>query len=366
MFPDDPAAQSALDTSVWWKVVKPFTFESDNSTVTTVITRMKSFHDVAKRILEDAQLTVVCRRYLNGDPLPWEGANLRHGALIFEIVDKSAWRTGTSFGGNLLTGLERMFTTIGSDGLTEGVDYVQNPNFPSEYYDPSYSGTRPEAPWIIFEQGRFTGIESSEFVYYPATDVRMVVGGHSAPYVNEGISAGIQAAGDMVAAMIGVPPLGGVAEALLRPLFTDVFFAFMTTEIPGRAQELGDHYWELMCEGADRAYTLAALIALRVGMWDTRERFSDTLKVADACPYRVGEVGYGDFFLGDRVGVNVPGMPPEIVMVERVMKLGYEWDVNGPSGWQIGIGRPEPKDPILRLFQEVRELASGLSALGLL
>jgi hypothetical protein len=372
MLPDDPmdpAMWFNFDQSTWRNVVKPFDIESDNSNVTTVFSRFKSFHDVAKRVLEDAQLTIVCRRYLDGDDLPWAGADLRHGCLVWEIVDNSGWKTETSFGGNLLTGLERAYVNIASDGLTEGIDIITgDPTFPDEYYIPGWQGTRPSAPWVVFEEGMYTGIESSEFIYYEATDTRFVVGGHSAPGVNEGISAAINMIGDLIAMMIGVPPVGGAADAVLRPLYTDVVAAFMTWGDLQRIADLGAfHYYEGWADGADRAYTLAAIIALRAKMWATRDHVAHTIKVSDAAPYYIGDQGQGHFWLGSRVATSILGWPvPHTLFVERVGEISYSWDENGPSGWQISIGYREPEDPMMKAFELIQELASGLQELGVL
>ncbi|MGW6624199.1 Gp37-like protein [Nocardia sp. NPDC055002] len=368
MLPDDPAEQNGLDQSRWRNVVKPFSFGEDNSNVTTVFSRFKSFHDVAKRVVEDAQLTIEVRRWLTGDPAPWPGANIRHGCLVWEIVDNSGWKTQTSFGGNLLTGLERAFITIASDGLTEGIDIIHgDPTFPDEYYIPGWQGTRPSAPWVIYEEGIYTGIESSEFIYYEATDTRFVTGGHSAPGVNEGISAAVNLIGDLIAAALFVPPAGGTLDALLRPLYTDVVAAFMNWGDSGRAQALGAfHYYEGWAEGADRAYTLAALIALRAKMWSTRAHTAHTIKVADAAPYRIGAPGYGHVWIGSRVGTSVLGYPePNTVFVDRVQSIEYSWGPDGPSGWQMSIGYREPEDPVQKAFELIQELTSGLSELGL-
>lgn len=179
----------------WRNIVKPFGFFSDNSNLTIVFSRFKTFHDVAKRTLEDAQLTIECRRYLKGeDPHPFVGTGmvgdllakipLRHGCLVWDIVDNSEWGTETAFGGSLLTGLIRAVVSIASDGSTEGVDiFTGDPTYPGEYYNPWFLGTSPRAPWVVFEEGAFTGIKSSEFVYYEATDTSFVTGGASMPGV---------------------------------------------------------------------------------------------------------------------------------------------------------------------------------------
>lgn len=396
----------------WRQIVKPFPLLGDNSNLTVVFSRFKPFYDVAKMVLEDAQLSLTCRRYIKDeDPHPFSDLTgemgigivedlaslvpLRNGCLVWDIVDRSGWGTETAFGGSLLTGLVRAAVTIGSDGLTEGIDvFDSGATFPGDYYVPDRRGTRPEAPWVVFEEGRFTGIESSEFVYYEATDTSVVLGGHSMPGVNEAISTGINMAGDYLTSIINsmlatlssapgaamdLPPLGGVMDAVAKVFYEDVIAAFMEfpslraigTKLPIAGLEnvstgLGDfHYYEGWAEGADRAFTVAALAAARGKFWQTRARTAHTIKVSDAAPYYVGDNGQGDFWLGDRVAVSVFGYPtPDTLFVERVNKIKYKWDINGPSGWTFEIGRREPADPAIKAFEKIRDINSAVSQLG--
>lgn len=152
----------------WRNIVKPFPLLSDNSNLTIVFSRFKTWHDVAAPVLKDAQLTVYCRRYLHGeDPHPFseltgailgldvvedlfEKIPLRHGCLVWDIQDKSGWGTGTAFGGSLLVGFLRAAVSIASDGNTESVDvFTGDPTSPSEYYNPWFMGTNPKMPWIV-------------------------------------------------------------------------------------------------------------------------------------------------------------------------------------------------------------------------
>jgi hypothetical protein len=204
----------------WRQIVKPFPLFGDNSNLTVVFSRFKSFYDVAKSVLDDAQLSMQCRRYLKDeDPHPFSDLMgeldngviedlftlipLRHGCLVWDIQDRSGWGTETAFGGSLLTGLLRAAVSISSDGTTEGVDvFTGDPTYPGQYYTPGMFGTNPRAPWVVFEEGRFTGVESSEFIYYEATDTSVVLGGKSMPGVNEAISTGINMAGDYLTSII--------------------------------------------------------------------------------------------------------------------------------------------------------------------
>ncbi|MBM4592051.1 phage tail protein [Rhodococcus hoagii] len=369
MLPDDPGDLhfwGDLDTSRWAIVCKPFPFLEDHSNTAFVYSRFKSWYDLAKPKLDDAQLTLDVRRWLEGDPLPWDGAKVRHGALVVDIVDNSGWKQQTSFFGNLLTGLERAFVSIGDDGMTEGINLIEgDASYPNEYYEPGWRGTRPEAPWVIFEESPYTGIESSEFTYYPAGPTQWIVGGHSAPGVNEGISAAVIGIGGFIGSLFGQAQIGPAIDAVAKPLYSDVVAAFQVHRDGSRENQFGDfHPKEGWADGADRAYTLAALVALRAYKFKTRERVACTLKVSDAVPYRVGTNGQGDMWIGTRVGVSVLGQPAHEVYVEQISGLEWEWDANGPSGWRIEVGSREPSDPMMNAFNMLRDLASGFQELG--
>lgn len=182
-----------------------------------------------------------------------------------------------------------------------------------------------------------------------------------------------------VGGAIDLPPLGGVMDSVAQILYEDTILAF--SEFPSlRASavplpisgledgttSLGDfHYYEGWADGADKAFTIAALAAARSKFWETRARTAHTLKISDASPYYIGDVGFGDFWLGDRVATSVLGTPiSHQLFVERVNKITYKWDTNGPSGWTLEVGIREPKNPALKLFQKVRDINGAISQLG--
>ncbi|MBM4707941.1 phage tail protein [Rhodococcus hoagii] len=370
--PDDPLDPSHwvnLDQKNWTMMVKPSKYAGDTSLRAIVHSRFKNMHEVSKKIVADAQLSWECRRWLEGDPEPWPGAKVRHGTLIFDLVDKSGFTTGTSFGGSLFDGLIRELVNIGPDGdkgFVEGIDIINDPTMPPEYSQPGFQGTLPVAPWVIYRDNVRSGIQSSQFTYRPPTDVSVVAGGHSMAGVNELMSAAIQMAGDLTATIPFAPPLGGVADAFLKPLYTDTIAAFGKWNNNARAQKLGSsHYKEKFAEGGDRAYSLAWLLAMRSGMWDTREQTAHEVTVADGAPYRIGQQGYGHFYKGDRIGTTVMGMEPGRVFVDRVSKVQLSWDRNTAPIWQITIGQREIQDPAVKAMELIQGLLSNVQDLGL-
>lgn len=373
MLPDNPLDLSKwfnFNQSTWSMVVKP-DVTPDRSVSAVVHSRFKDMHEVSKSVAEDAQLTWECRRYLEGDEPPWPGANLRHGCLVWDLVDKSGWNTGTSFGGNIFSGLVHAVTDMWMDQhrkeMNDSLVTLPDPNFPAESTRPGWKGSTPAMPGVIYREGEHSGIQSSEFSWRPATDVRVVAGGHSMPGVNELISAAVQMVGDLTAMIPGVPPLGGVADAILKPLYTDTVMAFGTWKDPVRARRLGwSHYHEKWADGADAAYTLAWLMAMRKGMWETRECTTHSLVVADGAQgWRVGQNGKGHFYIGDRIG-STPGAPfkPGQVFVDRVSELTLSWSREESPTWHIVIGAREPEDPLVKAFERLQDVFGMLRDLG--
>ena len=368
MLPDNPlnpADWGDLDQSAWSQVVKP-DLTPDTSVGAIVTSRFKTMHEVSRKIVADAQLSWEARRYLSGDEPPWPGADLRHGTLVWDLVDKSGWNTGTSFGGSLLTGLVRAVTAIADNGIDQQLNTLPDPNIPAAYSVPGNLQASPSMPGVIYIEGEHTGVQASTYSFKPATDVGVVSGGHSMPGTNEGIRAAIQAAGDLTAMIPGVPPLGGVADSIISPLFMDVFLAFGKWKSTSRAQRLGwSHYHERFQEGADRAYTLAWLLAQRAGMWDSREKHAVTLTVADGAPWRIGQNGKGHFFLGDRVGFSLRApMVAGRIIVERVTELTLAWDRDSMPTWEITVGQRDQEDPALKAIEALQDFLGILQDLG--
>lgn len=145
-----------------------------------------SWFDVAAPILEDAELQIWTRRWLNGDPEPWPGAgtNFRQGTLFVDIVDKSGFRRGTSIGGNLLTGLTRTIASVLSNNVEDSYDMITGATIDETGYRlPGFLGTLPEHPYVVYRDGDITGIQTSEFSRSPGGPGRITVGGQSMPGV---------------------------------------------------------------------------------------------------------------------------------------------------------------------------------------
>lgn len=367
--PLDPASWvNGLTPWNWSKVVQPGSFLLDDSQWAVMSSRFKTWHDMAKPILEDAGLMVVTRRWLKGDPDPWPGAIMRNGQLIIDIVDKSGVYEQTALGGTILGGMWRTVTKIGDNFVDEVVESVVNPQVPAEYTLSKWLGTAPAQPWVVYRDGDITGVKASSYVHAPATAIQFNGGGKSAPGVNEAIEMTVKIIGDIISTLFfGLVGLGSVANTALAPLYKDVILAFYSFKHVLRAMQLGwDTYFEIFITEGGTGYTLSAVMAIRAAVYKTRQRESVKADIADGAPYLVGDRGQGHFFLGDRIGIAPRGLPNGRVIVEQVSELTYSAE-RGHSHWKINIGdREEKESPWDKSLRQIQDIFGTLHEMGVM
>lgn len=380
--PDDPMDLESwvegFDVSTWQIVANPISFlDAMNSGVLwgMPIIRMKYWHDAFQAMIADAELSVQCDRWLEGDDEPWPGANLRNGALVVSLVDKSGrYNSGTSTFGNLFSGLEHTIDQFSEDFLDTTVSLISNTEMPGEYMQIGYKSTNKIMPYVILRPGVTPGVVSAKFTRTPEKVAKIITGGKSMPGVNEGIGALIQAIGDIIGDNIniggyGVGSIGGAIDTLLKPIYTDTILAWTDTKSVARAQSLGwSRYVEFFQDGADQAYTLNSLMVIRTGLWATRRFTSHQVKVLDSCPWMLGDNGVGHMWLGDRIGATAPRDTTGRVWVERISKVVLSADeTTWHPDWEITIGDDsKTRDPFETALDQIRGTVSGLHDLGVL
>lgn len=371
--PDDPLDKDlwddGFDMSNWPVVVQPLSFvEAAASGVVwgVVTSRWATWHDMAKTILEDSELSVVCTRWLDGDPVPWDGANLRHGTLVISIEDKSGVHIGTSNGGRLTDGLVRTVAEFADDFIDSTQNLIQDTEAPQEYFVPDFWATNKEWPYVVYRTGEGSGIQTSKFINSPAKAVQVNVGGHSMPGVNEAISATVQGIGDLIGNVVLIGSLGGSIDALLKPIYEDTIAAWWSLKSPQRAQHAGwSRYFEYFQDGASKAYTIAALMVLRAGFWSTRTVIANEMSIVDASPYLVGGNGLGHWFLDDRIGFSLENDPSGQVWVDRARKIELKWDAETYPEWVPTIGDPRNlQDPAQRAWGRIEQMIAAQRDLG--
>jgi hypothetical protein len=371
-WPDDPLdpagwLQPWMDVSKWHMVVKPTSFieSMESGIVWGVLTsRWATWHDMAKTMLEDSELSVRCDRWLEGDPPPWEGAKLRNGCLVIDIVDKSGVYIGTSHGGTLADGLIRTVAEFSDDFVDSTVNLAEDTETPQDYFRIGHKYTDKVLPYVVFREGDTSPIQSSQWIYSPSKGIQVNVGGHSMPGVNETISASVQAVGDIVGNVVMIGGLGGSLDTMLKPIYEDTILAWQSVKSSERAQNSGwERLFEYFQQGAQQAYTIASTIVLRAGFWATKTTISWKVQVADGLPYLIGDRGKGHFFLDDRVGLVLKG--DTTIHMDRARKLDLAWDETNPPEWAITIGDDRNlQDPAQRAFGKIETLVAGLRDLG--
>lgn len=371
-WPDDPMDLNnwltmGLDISDWHIVVKPESFidAMASGVVWSVATsRWANFHDMAHYMVEDSEISIECRRYLPGDEEPWAGADLRYGTLVVDFVDKSGILVGTANGGNVFDGLARTVVEFADDFIDSTYDIVADAETPQDYFDVGKRYTDPVKPYVVFYEGETSPVQESSWIYSPTKGVQVAVGGHSAPGVNETISATIQAIGDILGNLVQLGSLGGTIDTLLAPIYEDTVLAWQTYKSNERANNTGwDRLFTYFQEGAGKAYTISSLMVLRAGMWATKTVISWQVSVSDGQPYLIGDNGIGHFWLDDRIGLVLKA--DNQIHMDRCRRIDLAWGPDSPPEWNLNVGDERIwQDPAQRALGRIERLIAGLHDLG--
>lgn len=343
---------------------------------TTIITGTikQSWLDVMAPILEDAELMVYPRRFLTGDPEPFPGAGTswRNGTLFVDIIDKSGWRSGTSIGGNLATGLSRTIAGVTSNYVEDSYDLLSGaPVDVSGYRIPGFLSTQPPRPFAVYRDGSLSGLTDLEMTRGAGGPCRITAGGQSMPGVNELEEAVIGYAGDVLGDNIniagyGVGSLGNILNAFLMPILENSILAYMSVPLLHRAAEQGWGHWlETAATGVTQAYTPAAIMDLRKRRRETDPDMSFTFNVTSGAPWLIGDNGQGHWWLGDRVGATVKYLGAR-VFVCRCRELSVPLGGGAPAVWTAKFGDKRAKqDAVDRLVNLVGTTMSALQEIGL-
>lgn len=356
-------------------VVVPTRFADDISPPTLVMGAFTDFLTVAQPILEDAEQQIVLWRWLEGDPEPWPGAGTqwRNGTLFVDIVDKSGYLTGTSFGGNLATGLTRAIANYTSNYVEDSYDLFTGEVTESEGYDiAGWLGTHKSRPYVIYRDGVITGLQTVDFTRTQGGACQITVGGRSMPGVNEVISAAINYGGDVLGDNInwqgyGIGSLGGLIDSVANPIYKDSILAYMQVPLLFRAADQGwAHYLETTATGSMQAFTPSAVMALRGRKRETDPDVAFTLTVEDCLPWLIGDRGEGHWWLGDRVGATLKYLGANVYM-SRCRQLDLSWGDGKDAAWQGHFGQVRTKqDALDKLTKLVGQAMSGLQTIGVL
>ncbi len=172
-------------------------------------------------------------------------------------------------------------------------------------------------------------------------------------------------AGDLIAAAIVIPPIGGSVDAILSPIYTDALLAFMVARSHYRAVTQGwTRYFEYFASSSGKAYTLSSLLVLRAGFWKTRRYDAVQFGARDGAPFVVGEAGH--VWLNDRCGFTIRGDKTGRIYMDRVSKVELHWDRQTAPTWVLTIGSDAAlQDPLARAWERLEEFTDALQQLGL-
>lgn len=375
--PDDPLDVSKwfnLNQNTWMVQIVPTSLAqalADGDIWCVATSRWKNFHDMATPIVEDAEYSWKLRRWFAGDPLEqWMiDANYtpRHGVLLIDLVDNSGTYVGTSHGGTMFDGLARTIADFTEDFLEEEMVMLTDDPIPPAYLQasPLSRFTNKDRPFVFYEP-EMPSVKSMKHTYRPAKGVQINTGGHSMPGVNELISAGIQALGDIIGNALQVGSIGGSIDTILKPFYEDTVLAWMSVKLLARSMKQGDsRLFEYFQEGADKAYTISSMMVLRTGIWATRTVRVSEIEVTDAGPWLIGDNGVGHYWLSSRVGATVPGDTSRRIYMDRVRDLKLHTERYQEPNFTIKIGDPKAaEDPFAAAWNRIEQLLGAVKDLG--
>lgn len=350
---------SNLNPNNWPIVVVPGNFLVDTSPWTVMTTRFGNFHDVVGPVLADSKLQIVVKRWLPGDPQPAPGhMNLTKPTLVYDVVEKSGY-SGPS--GTVFDGLLKTIATLADDGVTEIVNQVAQGTPPNEYERPGWFGTVNSYPWVCWRNGMrtgLTGIQAYEMTIHKCLAGSVVTGGKSPQWVNAGIKLLLNGVLGYLGMLFGNP---GLALGIFDSQVEDVVLAFHKVSNPIRQAEMGSNaYGEHWENDQGTGFSLSALQAIRVGMWNTRAYTSFKVTVINGAPYWVGR----HFDLGDRVSAEIGNTGH--LYVDNVHTLVLEWSRTQDPTWEIGIGNGEaeemPGSVLARQIEQIKAVVQSLTA----
>lgn len=308
--PDDPFDFEQwfdiINFSAWQVHIRSVPLLLDDSLWTLLASRMNTVSSVIADALDDAQLSIVYRRIMRHKGETTYGLldnNVRNGALVFEIVDRSGWTLpeGTFFEGTIVSGFFRSVISWGAGFIEDTTQILGSPDqlYPDEYYQTSWMQTLAVAPGIVVRDG-WVDLQS-KVSHSPPTAVTVIVGGDN-PAADAIAKLIIESVGNLLGYFLlaGFDSLGDMAADIIMPFLVGTILAWDEWKNFVRADTLGwVHLHEIYQRGADNnAWSLAAIAALRGGFKATGAQTSHQ--------YIVGQDYWTipglHFQIGDRVG----------------------------------------------------------------
>lgn len=357
-------------------VVVPTNPLTDTSKWTALTARMDTISACVEQALKDNGLELKAWMWEPGDEQPApDWFILTRPTIVFDVVDKTNVQhiTGTALDGLIGTAVELSDTLFGEivfaiTGSNVSDQYLTDATNPYGGILSQWLGLNSKPPWVIYEDGPYSGIKESHITAHHPLAWQIVGGGKSPEWVNKGIDLILEALlGAVIAAAAAAS--GGAAAAisaipntLLDGVFDDMILAFQLITNFARKRSLGKFGWpEFFTQTGGTAWTLNELVALEAAMWDSRGYFSFQMVTRDGSPYTFGDGPNADFFLCDPVswidaGVIYTDYCDEAVITDD--RNNYDLTIT------IGDGSAQ-EAPVTKLMRYVSSADNAIKAITL-
>lgn len=221
--------------------------------------------------------------------------------------------------------------------------------------------TAPHPPRIVWWEGEYSGVDSSELVWHKGSVATVMTGSRSPQIVNAlqtfAIKYGLAKISDSLPVIQPGPggypvqvPMSNGLDALYNGELDNTLLAWQRFTDPMRALHGGDmKYLEHFEAGSGSAYTLSATLTLRDGNWKTRPWASFKATTLNGFPH----LTYIDYNLGDRLGFEHDG----VIYVDNLHGVKWKWDWATPITVELKIGEDRNKsDPFGAAFKTIANL----------
>lgn len=276
-------------------VVMPTNMVKDTSKWTCMVARMEPADTVIESTLKDCGLRLKIWMWEPGEPQPAPGHyTLTVPTIVIDVVDETNVQgiTGTALDGLIGQAVEFADTAFGSIigalmGVdTSGIDDTDATN-PYSGILTHWLGLDSIPPWVLYEDGPYSGIKESHVGAHHPLAYTVIGGGKSPAWVNQLIDLLLEA---LLSAILAYAGVSGISDTLLNGIFDDIILAFQLVEDAARRKALGKFGWpEYITQTGGAAWTLNELVALEAALWDTRGQYTFQFITRDGLPYLFGK-----------------------------------------------------------------------------
>ncbi|ARQ95461.1 minor tail protein [Mycobacterium phage Shandong1] len=343
----------------------------DRSRTSVLMARWQNAHDVCDALLKYAGCHVRAYCWLTEDedsPHPElallvgeKAARPTRNCIVLAVEDLSGTTgvTGTAADGAL------DLIAVSADNILSTLVQIDRDNDGEP--DPfirKLLGVAPAVPDIVFRDGEYSQIISSEHSMFRAKASKILTGGKSPGWVNQTQTFLIKYALSQLSAVIMAGPAGSYQqpgssglEEVYQGQADNVLLAYIQVTDPIRAMRSGPYgYLEHFEQGSGSAYTVSSAMTLAEGHHKTRPYQAFKVSIRNGGPHTL----YYDYDLGTRCHFEIDG----IYHTDQFTALKLHYDESTPKTFDLSVGDDsETESP---LAQVAKNAALFWNALGTL